>query len=250
MFKDEMQTVGNAAQVKVSTLKEKTLSYFLLSMLAGAFVAFACIVAFSISGLMAGITASKIVMGMAFGSALSLVVMAGSELFTGNNFVMTVGILQKKITWVDALKLWVICWLGNFAGSLLLALLFMQTGLYSNATMEAMTTAALTKATLPIMPMITRGILCNILVCIGVWCSIKMKSESGKLIMIFWCLFVFFTAGYEHSVANMTLFGIVGMNAAGGISLAGMISNLIFVTLGNMIGGIVFVGLPYHIISK
>ena len=250
MFKDEFQAVASAAQAKVAVLKNKPLAYFVLSMLAGAFVGFAVIVAFSIGGMMTGNPMSKIVMGMAFGSALSFVVMAGSELFTGNNFVMTAGIAHKKIRVADAIKLWIACWLGNLVGSLILAFIFVQTGLYSNATLEAMNAAALTKATLPIMAMITRGILCNIMVCLATWCSIKMKSESGKLIMIFWCLFVFFTAGYEHSVANMTLFGIVGMNAASGISLAGMISNLIFVTLGNMIGGIVFVGLPYHIISK
>lgn len=250
MFKDEFQAVASAAQAKVGVLKNKPLAYFVLSMLAGAFVGFAVIVAFSIGGMMSGNPMSKIVMGMAFGSALSFVVMAGSELFTGNNFVMTAGIAHKKIRVSDAIKLWIVCWLGNLVGSLILAFIFVQTGLYSNATLEAMNAAAQTKASLAIVPMISRGILCNIMVCLATWCSIKMKSESGKLIMIFWCLFVFFTAGYEHSVANMTLFGIVGMNAAGGISLAGMISNLIFVTLGNMIGGIIFVGLPYHIISK
>ena len=250
MFKDEFQAVVNAGVSKINFLKRSPGKYFVASMLAGAFVGFAVLVAFSIGGMMAGNPASKIVMGMAFGSALSFVVMAGSELFTGNNFVMTASFLYKKINVIDVLKLWGLCWLGNFVGSLILGYIFLKTDLYSGSTLEAMNSAAQAKVSLTIPAMISRGILCNIMVCIGTWVSIKMKSESGKLIMIFWCLFVFFTAGYEHSVANMTLFSVIGLSGTWVVSFLSMASNLFFVTIGNIIGGAFFVGLPYYIISK
>jgi nitrite transporter NirC len=107
------------------------------------------------------------------------------------------------------------------------------------------------KMSIPFWPLLMRGILCNILVCLATWCSFKCKSESAKLIMIFWCLFVFITAGFEHSVANMTLLTI-GLFAPDGanVSIIGYIYNIAVVTFGNMIGGAIFLALPYYIISK
>lgn len=250
MFQDAFQAVAQAAANKVKFLQNNPVGYFLYAMLAGAFVGFGCLLSFSVSGMMAGMSFAKIAAGMAFASALSLVVMAGSELFTGNNFVCAAGIFQKKITLAQAIKLWIICWIGNLAGSILLAILFQMTGLNSDATATAFQTAAQAKSTLGILPMITRGILCNILVCLAVWCSIKMTSESGKLIMIFWCIFVFFTAGFEHSIANMTTFSVAFLQGSQAFSLAGALANLLWVTIGNLIGGAIGVAFPYFIASK
>lgn len=248
MFKDDVTAVANAAVNKVKFLTTNPLGYFLFSILAGAFVGFGCILSFTISGLLAGLPAAKIVAGAAFGCALSLVVMAGSELFTGNNFVMAVGLFLKKIQLNQAIRLWIICWLGNLVGSILLALCFQWAGLNTDATASAFANAAVAKGSMPVVAMIIRGILCNILVCLAVWCSIKMKSETGKLIMIFWCIFVFFTAGFEHSVANMTTFSVALLAGQG--SVLGAVANLFFVTIGNMIGAIGGVALPYYIASK
>lgn len=101
------------------------------------------------------------------------------------------------------------------------------------------------------LPLLSRGILCNILVCVAVWCGFKCKSEAGKLIMIFWCLFVFITAGFEHSIANMTLLTVGLLEPSTyAVTLGGFAYNLLVVTLGNMIGGILFVAVPYCIIAK
>ena len=90
------------------------------------------------------------------------------------------------------------------------------------------------------------------LVCLAVWCGTKMKSESGKLIMIFWCIYVFMICGFEHSVANMTVMavGLLDPNGVAGISVGGYVHNLLWVTLGNMLGGIFFVAWPYYMIQK
>ena len=97
-----------------------------------------------------------------------------------------------------------------------------------------------------------KAILCNMLVCLAVWCGTKMKSESGKLIMIFWCIYVFMICGFEHSVANMTVMavGLLDPNGVAGISVGGYVHNLLWVTLGNMLGGIFFVAWPYYMIQK
>ncbi|MFW5555939.1 MAG: formate/nitrite transporter family protein [Roseburia inulinivorans] len=250
MFQEEINGVAAAAAKKVSLLKNRPFAYLLLSMLAGIYVGLGILLIFTIGGLLsaAGFAGTKIVMGISFGIALSLVIMAGSELFTGNNFVMTVGMYQNKVTLADSIKLWCFCWLGNLVGSVLTAVLFVQSGLNSGAVAEFIASTALTKTTLPVSALLIRGLLCNVLVCLAVWCGLKMKSESGKLIMIFWCLFAFITTGFEHSVANMTLLAIGVMEPMGQtITIGSYFYNLLFVTLGNMIGGIVLIALPYAI---
>ena len=252
MFKDESNAAANGAAGKLKLLNSNPLGYFVLSMLAGAYIGFGILLVFTLSGALAGAPYTKLVMGCCFGIALSLVVIAGAELFTGNNLVMTAGVLRKTVTIGDACKLWLVCWLGNLAGSVLLALLFSLTGLYSDATLGAMTTAAAGKMTAGFIPLLARGILCNTLVCLAVWCGFRAKSDAGKLIMIFWCLLAFFATGFEHSIANMTLLTLSLINNGGNeaISMGGYWYNLIVVTLGNMIGGILFVALPYSAASR
>lgn len=251
MFNEEVRALSNVAMAKVGLLKKNPLGYFLAAILAGMYIGFGILLIFTIGGQLAGSPATKTVMGASFGIALSLVVIAGSELFTGNNMVMTLGVANKTITLKDAIKLWMVCWLGNLIGSVLLAVLFWGGGFATGAVGEFMAKSALAKMSVPLVPLFIRGLLCNILVCLAVWCGTKCKSESGKLIMIFWCLFAFITAGFEHSVANMTLLTI-GLLAPNGqaLTLGGYAYNLIVVTLGNMAGGILFVALPYQIIAK
>lgn len=194
---------------------------------------------------------TKIVMGASFGIALSLVLMAGSELFTGNNMVMTIGALEKKVTWMDSTKIWIYSFVGNLIGSVILSVLFFTTGLAGGHTGDFVIKIAQAKMNAPFSQLFMRGILCNILVCLAVWCFYKLKSESGKLIMIFWCLFAFITSGFEHSVANMTLLSLVLMIPhPANVTLGGFVYNLTAVTLGNFVGGALFMGGAYWYISK
>ncbi len=251
MFKDEFAAAANAAAAKSNMLKKNPAGYFVLSVMAGMFIGFGVLLVFTLSGAMQGSPFTKLVMGCCFSVALSLVVIAGAELFTGNNLVMAAGMLKKTVTAGDAFKLWGICWLGNLAGSVLLALIFNATGLYSDATLGAMTGAAAAKMSAGFIQLLARGVLCNMLVCLAVWCGFRCKSEAGKLIMIFWCILAFFTTGFEHSVANMTLLTLSLLNNGGNatISMGGYWYNLLTVTLGNIIGGALLVAVPYHCAS-
>ncbi len=251
MFNEDFEALVNASKKKMSFFKNNTLGFFVSSMLAGMFVGLGIILIFSISGQLAGQPYAKLAMGATFGIALSLVIMAGSELFTGNNLIMGGALFKKEQKLSDVINFWVVCYLGNFVGSLLVAGLFLLSGLSKGATAEAFANVTLAKTTIPLMPLIFRSILCNILVCLAVWCSIRLKSDSGKLIMVFWCLLAFITSGFEHSIANMTVLTIGMGNTMGlDITLAGYFYNIIVVTLGNMVGGIFFVALPYYLISK
>lgn len=253
MFQEEIAVVTELAAKKINLMKTKPLAYFILAMLAGAYVGISMFFIFTIGGFLSKTTfapAAKIVMGFSFPVALSLVIMAGSELFTGNNFVMTIGLYNRSVRLSDAVKLWIFCWLGNLVGALIVAILFHFTGIAQGAVGEFIANGAVAKMSYTATELVARGIFCNILVCLAVWCSLKMKSESGKLIMIFWCIFAFIATGFEHSVANMSFLVVGLINPMGQtMTWGGYGFNLLFVTIGNIIGGSLLVGLPYALIA-
>ncbi len=251
MFSENYDSVANAAVAKRDYLTKNPVGYFILSMLAGIYIGFGVLLAFTAGGLMSGSPAVRIIMGLSFGVALSLVVVCGAELFTGNNLVMAAGALDGRVRISDCIRLWIVCWLGNLAGGILLAVIYHFTGLGEGAVGEFMASAALTKMTASAPALFTRGILCNFLVCLAVWSGFKLQNEAAKLIMIFWCLFAFITTGFEHSVANMTLLTIALLRPmTEAVTLGGWLYNLLIVTAGNMVGGICFVALPYFIGKK
>lgn len=247
MFNEEFESIACSAAKKRDLLRKNPMGYFLLSMLAGIFVGFGVLLAFSIGGQLSGAAYTKLAMGASFGVALSLVVMAGAELFTGNNLAMTAGLLKRKVKATDVIAVWAVCYIGNWAGAILLALLFQLTGLNSGAVGQFILSSAEAKMNLGFFELVARGMLCNALVCLAVWCSAKCKSEAGKLIMIFWCLFAFITTGFEHSIANMTLLTAALFSGAG---WGGYFYNLLTATLGNMLGGILLVAIPYFVAQR
>lgn len=166
---------------------------------------------------------------------------------------MGAGLFNKKISLGQAGYLWLICWIGNLIGAALLAALFVGSGLDLPAVAAVFTKASAAKMSAPALQLVIRAILCNILVCLAVWSGFQTKNDAAKLIMVFWCLLAFFATGFEHSIANMTTLIIALMNpvaAAGSVSVGGLFYNLLWVTLGNMIGGIFFVAMPYFLGSR
>lgn len=251
MFKSDVDALANSAQSRFHLLKTNTPGYLVSSILAGIFVGVGVICQFVVGGYFQGSPALKLLQGSVFTVALSLVIIAGAELFTGNNLTMTIGLLEKKFKWTDLLVAWVACFIGNWAGSVLLALLFNATGLLSGQTLDAIQKATAAKAVLPFTALLVRGILCNFLVCLAVWSAIRLKSESAKLIMIFWCILAFVLAGFEHSVANMTSLTMVILHPGPGtITISNYLYVLFTSALGNMIGAIGLVALPYWLISR
>lgn len=251
MFHQEFEAAAHAAAGKYQLLKKNPWGYLLLSMLAGIFIGFGVLLTNTIGASLQGAVYTKLVLGLAFGVALSLVVMAGAELFTGNNLVMAAGILWGIVKVRQTIILWLICWLCNLLGAVVLAVIYVCTGLADGAVGEYMAAAAAAKAGAGALALFCRGILCNILVCLAVWCGFRAKSDAGKLIMVFWCLFAFITTGFEHSIANMTLFSVVLLHKSlDGLTLGGALWNLLWVTLGNLVGGVLFVAVPYGIASR
>lgn len=129
--------------------------------------------------------------------------------------------------------------------------MFSRAGLAVGPVGEFIAKASALKMAISAENLFFRAVFCNMLVCIAIWCTFKCKEETSKLIIIFWCLFSFITTGFEHSIANMTLLTIGILNPfQEAVSLWGYIYNIGVVTLGNMVGGILFVAIPYYIISR
>ncbi|MFW5809164.1 MAG: formate/nitrite transporter family protein [Halanaerobium sp.] len=254
MYRENIEKVGNAAIKKVNYMEANKLKYIIFSAFAGAFVGLGIMLIFSIGAPLnaAGSPFTKFVMGVSFAVALILVLFAGSELFTGNNLIMTVGWLDKKISTVSMLKLWFYCYLGNLIGSIFTAWMIFRSGLISTApTSDFILSASAAKMTAPAGELFFRGVLCNILVCLAVWTAIKAKNEMAKLTLIFWCLFAFIGSGFEHSIANMTLLAMALMIPHPAvITTGGYIYNLAFVTAGNFVGGAVLIGGLYWFASS
>lgn len=249
----DFNKVCSAGKSKIKMLNENPVGYFISSMLAGLFVGLGSMLIFTIGGQLtaAGSGAVKIIMGLSFGGALSLVIMAGAELFTGNNFVLASASFNKDVPWKNTVRLWIVCFLGNLLGSILAGTMFKLSGLATGSVGEYIAKASEIKMAMPLIPLFFRAVFCNILVCLAVWCGFKCKEEVAKLIMIFWCLFIFVTVGFEHSIANMTVLTIGLLSPFGAaVTIGGYIYNILVVTLGNMVGGILFVALPYYIISR
>lgn len=249
MFENDIGKLAFASEKKIKSMNRFPPGYVALSALAGAYLGFGIVLIFSVGAPLAGTQFApfmKLIMGLSFGVALSLVIFAGSELFTGNNMIFAVGALKKRVGMGPIVKLFVLCFIGNLIGSVLLAWLVVQGGSLSAEAQSLIVKVAGMKMSLGAKEAFFRGILCNWLVCLAVWIVNRNGDETAKLIMIFWCLFAFIGSGYEHSIANQSLMSLAMFLPHGAeVSLAGFIHNQVFVTAGNMVGGGLMVGMAY-----
>lgn len=255
MEHETIAALAAAARSKANLLGRFPLQYLVLAALAGAYVGLGIVLIFAIGAPLqaAGSGATRAVMGASFGVALTLVVFAGSELFTGNNLVMTVGALSRTASAGALGRVWAASFAGNLAGSLLLALAVAASGVMGKSPVrEFVVAAAAAKMAAPAGELFLRGLLCNVLVCLAVWMGMRAKSEAARLVLIFWCLFAFIGAGFEHSVANMTLLalGLFLPHDPALVSVAGFTHNLVWVTAGNVVGGALAIGLPYWFVAQ
>lgn len=251
MFQDDYKAASNTALAKYNFLQKNPAGYVMSSFMAGLYIAIGSMMMGIIGSMFAGTPAQRVVNGLVFSVGLCLVTVAGAELFTGNNFIMAVGAMKKTVSWMQAVKVWVVCYLGNFAGSIVAAVVFTLTGLPSGDIGANFANTAAAKMAGTPLNLFARAILCNVLVCLAIWCGTKLKSEGAKIAMNYACVTTFVACGFEHSIANMTFLTIGLLNPMdAAVSIGGLFYNLVIVTIGNMIGGIVFVALPYYLISK
>lgn len=247
MYQATIDQFADAAATKARALRANPLGFLVAAAMAGAYVGIGIILIFSL-GQLAEAATRPLVMGVTFGIALTLVIFAGAELYTGHTMIMPLGVLRRRTTMADLGRSWTMSWVGNLAGSVFVAALFVGGGggqvLKEGADLVFKVAAA--KMHADPMALVLRGALCNWLVCLAIWMSARAKDDAAKCILIFWCLFAFIASGYEHSIANMTIFAIALLaNHPEGVSIGGAAYNLLFVTIGNTIAGAVFMALGY-----
>jgi nitrite transporter NirC len=253
MFEQSIEAAAVAAQKKVAALEESLPRYLVMAALAGAYVGLGIALIFAIGAPLAAANSpfTKVVMGASFGVALSLVLVAGAELFTGNAMLLPLGRFAGRASWAQLASLWGWSFIGNIVGSIALAVLLAASGAFANDPQRSFIEAtAQAKMNLPFWAAFARGILANWLVCLAVWCSFRTTSDVAKLVMVFWCLFAFIGAGFEHSVANMSLLALALFQPhAESLTWLGYVTNLVPVTLGNIVGGTVLVAGAYWLSS-
>ena len=239
----------------------------LLAFLAGVFIALASVGSNIISHDIENIGVAKYLAGLIFPTGLILVVIAGAELFTGNNLI-SIAALSGKVKWSKYFWNLIMVWLGNLVGSVFIALLIYLSGQlnYTDDLLGAYTIkVAALKTSLSFTEAFASGILCNLLVCLAVWMSYSTKDIAGKALVIFFPIWLFIASGYEHSVANMYYLtaGLLAKNNPDLVLKTGelmsfsaenlnnltilnaFMDNLVPVTIGNLVGGALFIGALY-----
>lgn len=250
---ERVETVG-VAKAQLSLL-----SMAMLGLLAGAFIGLGALYFVLIkSDASLGFATSQVLAGVAFSLGLLLVVVAGAELFTGNN-LLAMAWADGKISTMALLRNWLVVCCSNFIGAVGMAILVFYSGhpdMNNGAIAEQYLKIAEAKCSLPFWTAFYRGVLCNILVCMAIWMAFAGRSVFDKAVAIVFPISAFVAAGFEHSIANM-YFIPMGMllEASGHLSInvgvinwTGFFKNIVPVILGNLVGGSVFVGFVYYII--
>ena len=255
------EIAARVATIGVAKARLPLLSMLMLSVLAGAFVGLGALYfVLVISDPSLGFAARQVLGGVVFALGLILVVVAGAELFTGNN-LLAMAWADGKISTRDLLRNWAIVCVGNFVGAAGLALLVFlsrHAEMNNGAIAQEYLTIAAEKVAMPFWTAFFKGILCNVLVCMAVWMALAGRSVIDKAVAVVFPISAFVAAGFEHSVANMYFiplamllqtFENVGAST-NTVTWVGFFSNLVPVILGNIIGGSVLVGLVYHVIYR
>ncbi|MEX2490509.1 MAG: formate/nitrite transporter family protein [Nitrospirales bacterium] len=249
----DIERMAEVAKAKAGYLRAYPMGYLILSAMAGMYLGFGVCLIFSVGAPFwaVGSVGFKLVMGVAFGVALTLVIFAEAELFTGNNMVCVIGALVRTITVQQMCLIFFYSLLGNIFGSLSMAWLVVQAGVLSEPPqIDLLLKVASVKMNGSAWELFIRGILCNWLVCLAVWMAARTTNEAAKIMLIFWCLFAFVGSGFEHSIANQSILGIALFLPHGpDVTWVGLAWNQFWVVLGNMIGGGVFVGGAYWLVS-
>lgn len=240
------------------------LKSLILGVLSGMFIALGGFASATASHSITNYSVSKLISGSVFPVGLILVIIAGTDLFTGN-VLLTVPLLHKRITFKQLVKNWVIVYFANMAGAIIVSLLLFYSGSLDvnyGALGAYSIKVAYTKSNLPFIKSFLSGILCNILVCLSVWISFAGKDIISKIFAIFFPIMAFVVSGFEHSVANMYYFSIgllaktnsqfvstlgISESQLDSLNLKSVINNLVPVTLGNILGGALFVGTALYL---
>lgn len=239
---------ADAAHHKVD-LTHRPGVFLVRTMLAGAYIGIGVLIMVTAGGplVQAASPWAPLVQGLVFGVALTIVVIAGGELATSAMMILTQGVLRRSVGAGRAALTLLAVMVGNLLGAMVFAALLHWSGVTAPGTAAGRTLAAMIehKAAETTGQLFVRGILCNLLVCLAIWMAGRLENEGAKIAVIFACVMVFITSGFEHVVANMTTFSLGLFGGLPHATVDEFARNLLAVGLGNLVGGAVLVGASY-----
>lgn len=246
---DDATKAVEAGSGKAELLLREPSRYLLRSILAGLYLSLVVMVYWSLLHGLSSSPFGKVIASAFFGVGLSIIVFTQSELFTSNCFYLAISSLARRTTWQQAGYVWMASWLGNLVGAVALAVLFHQAGVLSALPANhALYVGALHKVHLSAAALFWKGVLANWIVCLAVWKALRLKEDLAKIVSIILVVFTFLYLGFEHSIANMGTFGFA-LLGGGTVTLVEAARNLLFSTLGNLVGGGLLVGGAYAVLG-
>ena len=230
---------------KINLLQDDPLRYLLRSIGAGMGLTLVVFVFWVLKQNLQDISLGAVIASGFFGVGLMMIVFTNTELFTSNNMYLAVSSVEGRTSWRQAGLLWIFCYFGNLAGAVLVALLLLGAGSLGQLPPDhALFAGALHKAQQTGSVIFFKGVLANWIVCLAVRIALRCKEEVAKILVLVLIVFIFVYLGFEHSIANMGTFAMAILGG-GALSLGEALHNLLFSTIGNLIGGVVFVALPF-----
>ncbi len=246
------EIINEAGKLAIAKEGYSTKKVLVLAFMAGAYISFGGLLSIIIGGGVPGIQAenpgiAKFLFGAAFPVGLMMVVMAGAELFTGNNAYFMPNVLNGKQSWTAPLRNWALVYFGNLIGALFIAYFITHlTGVVSHHPWsDTVQNIAAGKTGNPFYKTFLKGIGANWLVCLALWMGMSAQHTSGKILGIWWPVMTFVAMGFEHSIANMFFIPLAIFEGAHITWGTFIVKNLIPATLGNIVGGAFFVGTLY-----
>ena len=243
--RSHVEKAADAGFGKINLLQDDPLRYMLRSVGAGMGLTLVVFVFWVLKQNLHDISIGAVIASGFFGVGLMIIVFTNTELFTSNNMYLAVSSVEGRTSWRQAVLLWISCYFGNLAGAILVALLLLGAGSLGQLPPDhALFEGALYKAQQAGSVIFFKGILANWIVCLAVRVALRCKEEVAKILALILIVFIFVYLGFEHSIANMGTFSMA-MLGGGTLTMGEAVHNLIFSTAGNIVGGVLFVGLPF-----
>ena len=243
--RSHVEKAADAGFGKINLLQDDPLRYMLRSVGAGMGLTLVVFVFWVLKQNLHDISIGAVIASGFFGVGLMIIVFTNTELFTSNNMYLAVSSAEGRTSWRQAALLWISCYFGNLAGAILVALLLLGAGSLGQLPPDhALFEGALYKAQQAGSVIFFKGILANWIVCLAVRVALRCKEEVAKILALILIVFIFVYLGFEHSIANMGTFSMA-MLGGGALTMGEAVHNLIFSTAGNIVGGVLFVGLPF-----
>ena len=239
-----VEKAADAGARKFSLLQLDPRRYLLRSVGAGMGLTIVVFVYWVLTQNLADISLGKVIAAGFFGVGLTIIVFTNTELFTSNHMYLAVSSAEGRTTWKQAGLLWTACYVGNLAGAILVAALLLGAGSLELPSDHALFTGALHKAHQAGSVIFVKGILANWIVCLAVRTALRCKEEVAKILVLVLLPFIFVYLAFEHSIANMGTFSMA-MLGGGTVTFADAFHNLLYSTAGNIVGGVLLVGLPF-----